>query len=202
MKLYTTSQSPNGRRLNIFIAEKGMEIDKQEIDLGKGENLSDEFKARNPFGRVPVLELDDGTALAESVAISRYLESLQPDPVLFGTTGIERANIDMWNRRVDLNLLIPVAQAFRNLTGFFKDREEISKEWGEISARVAQKAVPIFDRQLAGTEYIAGDTFSVADISLLCTLDFAKATRQELPFDLPNLARWQKLVSERPSCQL
>lgn len=202
MKLYTTSASPNGRRVNIFLAEKGMEIEKQEIDLGGGENLSDEFRARNPFGRVPVLELDDGTHLAESVAISRYLESLQSDPVLFGNTPLEQSVIDMWNRRVDLNLLIPVAQAFRNLTGFFKDREEISKEWGEISARSAQKVAPMFDQQLAKTEYIAGDQFTIADISLLCVLDFARATQQDLISGAKNLERWHELVSQRPGCQV
>lgn len=201
MKLYTTSASPNGRRLNIFIAEKGMEIEKQEVDLAGAENLSEDFKAKNPFGRVPVLELDDGRCIAESVAISRYLESLTPEPVLFGRTGLEQAVIDMWNRRVDMNLLVPVAQAFRNLTGYFKDREQVSKEWGAIAADVARQVTPIFDQQLAKTKYLAGDEFSVADISLLCTLDFAKATKQELPFDLPNLSRWHKLVSERPSVQ-
>lgn len=201
MKLYTTSASPNGRRLNIFIAEKGMEIEKQEVDLAGAENLSEDFKAKNPFGRVPVLELDDGKCIAESVAISRYLESLTPEPVLFGRTGLEQAVIDMWNRRVDLNLLVPVAQAFRNLTGYFKDREQVSKEWGAIAADVARQVTPIFDQQLAKTQYLAGDDFSVADISLLCTLDFAKATKQGLPFDMPNLSRWYKLVSERPSAQ-
>ena len=202
MKLYTTSASPNGRRVNIFLAEKGVAIDKQEVDLQGGENLSDDFRTRNPFGRVPVLELDDGTCIAESVAISRYIESQHPEPVLFGNSALEQAIIDMWNRRVDMNLLIPVAQAFRNLTGFFKDREEVSKEWGAISAEVARQVTPIFDEQLGKSEYIAGNNFSVADISLLCTLDFAKATRQELPFDAPNLSRWHARVSARPSCQV
>jgi glutathione S-transferase len=199
MKLYTTSASPNGRRVNIAVAEKGVEIEKQEIDLGGAENLSEEFRARNPFGRVPVLELDDGSYLSESVAITRYLDFLHPEPPLFGSNSLEQCQIEMWGRRVELNLLIPVAQAFRNLSGMFKDREKISKEWGQISAEIAQNAVPLFDDQLAKTEFIAGDTFSVVDISLLCTLDFARATRQALPFDLPNLSRWHALVSARPS---
>jgi len=201
MKLFTTSASPNGRRVNIAVAEKGLEIEKQEIDLAGAENLSDEFRARNPFGRVPVLQLDDGTYLSESVAITLYLDSLHPHPPLFGSNGLEQAQVEMWGRRVELNLLVPVAQAFRNLSGMFKDREKISKEWGQISAEVAQDAVPLFDEQLAKTKFIAGNYFSVVDISLLCTLDFAKATGQELPFDLPNISRWHRLVSERPSAK-
>jgi len=201
MKLITTSASPNGRRVNIVVAEKGLEIEKQEIDLAGAENLSDDFVAKNPFGRVPVLELDDGTYLSESVAITRYLDFLEPNPPLFGTTALEQSLVEMWNRRVELNLLIPVAQAFRNLTGMFKDREEISQEWGQISADLAIAAVPPFDEQLGKTEYITGENFSVADISLLCTLDFARATGQKLPFDLPNLSRWHGAVSARPSAR-
>lgn len=200
MKLITTSTSPNGRRVNIAVAEKSISIEKQEVDLGGGENLSDEFKARNPFGRVPVLQLDDGSYLSESVAITRYLDCLFPTPPLFGTTALEQAQVEMWNRRVELNLMVPVSQAFRNLTGYFKDREKISKEWGQISAEIAQNTFPLFDAQLAATEFIAGDNFSVADISLLCVLDFARATRQG-PANLDNLDRWYNLVSARPSAK-
>jgi glutathione S-transferase len=200
MKLFTTSTSPNGRRVNIALAEKGITIEKQEMDLAGAENLSEDFKSKNPFGRVPVLQLDDGSYLSESVAITRYLDCLHPTPPLFGITALEQAQVEMWNRRVELNLLVPVAQAFRNLTGFFKDREEISKEWGQISAKIAQDTFPLFDAQLAGTEFIAGDTFSVADISLLCVLDFARATRQG-PENLVHLDRWYSLVSARPSAK-
>lgn len=202
MKLYTTSASPNGRRTNIAIAEKGIEIEKQEIDLAGAENLSDDFKTKNPFGRVPVLELDDGTCIAESIAITRYFDRMYPQPPLFGSTDLEQAMVEMWNRRVELNLLIPVAQAFRNLSGFFRDREKISQEWGEISAEIAQVITPLFDEQLGKSEFIAGDHFSVADISLLCTLDFARSTRQELPYDLPNLSRWHSQISARPSTKV
>lgn len=199
MKLITTSASPNGRRVNIAVAEKGLSIEKQEVDLGGAENLSEDFIAKNPFGRVPVLQLDDGSYLSESVAITRYLDCLDANPSLFGISPLEQASVEMWNRRVELNLLMPVAHAFRNLTGFFKDREEVCNEWGQISAKNAKSVVPLFDAQLSENTYIAGESFSVADISLLCTLDFAKATRQDLPFDLPNLSRWYKLVSARPS---
>ena len=112
--------------------EKGIDIPKTEIDLRGGENLSDEYRAKNPFGRVPVLQLDDGSYLSESQAICLYLEGLHPEPNLFGSSAEEKAKIEMWSRRVELNLLMPVAQAFRNLTGFFKDRETCVPEWGQV----------------------------------------------------------------------
>ena len=130
MHLYTMSASPNGKRVGIFMKEKGIDIPTTEIDLRAGENLTDEYLRKNPFGRVPVLELDDGTFLSESQAICLYLEGLYPAPNLFGESAEERAKIEMWARRVDLNFLMPVAQGFRNLTGYYKDRETCVKEWG------------------------------------------------------------------------
>jgi glutathione S-transferase len=145
MKLHTTSSSPNGRRVAIFLAEKGIEVPLVEVDLRGAENLSNAFRARNPFGRVPVLELDDGTHIAESVAISRYFECTQPNPPLFGSTALEQANVEMWNRRAELNFLMPVAQAFRNITGIFRDREPVVPEWGKVAERAAADALPLFD---------------------------------------------------------
>lgn len=200
MHLYTTSASPNGQRVAVAMKEKGIDIPITEIDLRGAENLTDEFKARNPIGRVPVLETDSGLFISESVAITRYLESLEPEPNLFGITGEEQALIEMWNRRVELNLLMPVAQAFRNTSGFFKDREKISAEWGEISAEIARDTVPVFDAQLENNEFIAGDKFSVADISLALTLSFAKTTGQDL-IQLPNITAYHERISNRPSFQ-
>ena len=119
MKLYE-SPSPNARRVHIFMAEKGFDCERVNVDIRSGENLSEEYKAKNPAGRVPVLELDDGTFLSESVAISRYLESMIAEPNLFGAPGIEAATIEMWNRRVEINFMMNVAMAFRNITGFSK----------------------------------------------------------------------------------
>lgn len=136
--------------------------------------------------------------LSESIAISRYLESLVSEPNLFGRTGEEQARIEMWNRRAELNLMIPVAQAFRNLTGIFKDREKLSKEWGEISAEVARDTVHVFDDHLASSPYIAGEAFSVADITLALTLTFARAVGQDL-LQLPHLVSWHDKVSSRAS---
>jgi glutathione S-transferase len=198
MKLHE-SPSPNARRVHVFMAEKGIDCERVPVDIRAGENISPEFLAKNPGGRVPVLELDDGTFLAESIAICRYLEGIHPEPNLFGTTPLESAQIEMWQRRVELNFMAEVAGAFRNITGFFKDRETPVKEWGQVCAEKAPKALAMFDAQLANNTYLAGDRFSVADITLAIALDFAKQVKVvELP-ELANINRWYELVSARPS---
>ena len=180
--------------------EKGIEpFASQTYDLRSGDNLSAEFRQMNPFGRVPVLELDDGTFLAESVAICRYLEGLHPEPALFGSTPLELAQVEMWNRRAELNFMFPAAAAFRNISGVFKDREKICKEWGLISAEVAGAALAVFDEHLANSTYLAGDAFSVADITFAIALNFAERVQVELPYELPNIARYRQAVAARPS---
>jgi glutathione S-transferase len=198
MHLFTTSSSPNGRRVAVVMKEKGLVIPTTEVDLRGGSNLAADFKAKNPVGLVPVLETDNKVFISETVAISRYLESLVPEPCLFGITGEEQALIEMWNRRAELSLLIPVAQAFRNQTGIFKDREQVSAEWGAISADRARLAMPMFEEQLAGHAYLAGDKFSIADITLALTLSFAKAVGQDL-LQSPAILAWHTKVSARPS---
>ena len=198
MHLYTQSVSPNGQRASIFLKEKGVELSMTEIDLRAGENLSDEHRARNPFGRVPVLELDDGTYISESLAICRYMEGLHPDPNLFGIGAEEQAIIEMWSRRVELNILMPVAQAFRNITGFFKDREKVVPEWGQVQAEEAQVAVALVNDHLANSDYLAGDRYTVADMSLAITLSFAKNVGQEL-LGAEHIARWHAEVVARPA---
>ncbi|MEM7077386.1 MAG: glutathione S-transferase family protein [Pseudomonadota bacterium] len=198
MKLYE-SPSPNARRVHIFMAEKGFDCERVAVDLRAGENISPEYLAKNPGGRVPVLELDDGTYLAESVAICRYLEGLHPDPNLFGTTALAQATIEMWARRAELNFMNNVAGAFRNITGFFKDRETCVKEWGEVCAEVAPTMLNMFDDQLASNEYVAGDQFSIADITLGVAIDFAHMVKVVPMPELANIARWHEMVSARPS---
>ena len=198
MKLHE-SPSPNARRVQVFMAEKGIDMERVAVDIRAGENLSAEYLQKNPGGRVPMLELDDGTYLSESVAICRYLEGLHPQPNLFGETPLEQAIVEMWTRRAELNFMSNVAGAFRNITGFFKDRETCVKEWGEVCAEVAPKMLPMFDDQLADNEYLAGARFTNADITLCIAIDFARMVKVvEIP-DLPNLNRWHELVSARPS---
>ena len=200
MHLNTQSASPNGQRVEVFMKEKGVELPMTQIDIRGGENLGDDFLARNPFGRVPTLELDDGTHLSESLAICRLLEGLHPEPNLFGATPEELAFIEMWSRRVELNFMMPVAQCFRNSTGFFKDREKCSAEWGEISGEAARDAATRFDAHLAGSRFLFGDRYSVADITLAIAVGFARNVGQDY-FDLENLARFHGEVTARPAFQ-
>jgi glutathione S-transferase len=198
MKLHE-APSPNARRVHVFMAEKAVELDRVVVDIRAGENIQDDYLAKNPAGRVPVLELDDGTFLSESVAICRYLEGLNPDPNLFGSTPFDAATIEMWGRRAEINFMTNVAGAFRNITGFFKDRETPVKEWGEVCAEVAPKTLTMFDEQLGQTEYLAGDRFSIADITLGVALDFAEMVKVVTIPELANLNRWRAQIAQRPS---
>ena len=198
MKLHE-APSPNARRVHIAMAEKGIEIERVVVDIRGGENISPEYLAKNPGGRVPLLELDDGTFIGESVSITRYLDAIGEGPSLFGDSPLAQAQIDMWQRRAEFNFLLEVAGAFRNITGFFKDRETCVEAWGVVCADKAPKALGMFDDRLAQTEFLAGDQFSVADITLGVALDFARAVKVvELP-DLPNIKRWQDGLNARPS---
>lgn len=198
MKLYE-SPSPNARRVHIFMAEKGVELDRIPVDLRAGENISDEYRSKNPVGRVPMLELDDGTFLSESVAICRYLEGLNPSPNLFGETPLQQATIEMWGRRAEINFMAEVAGAFRNITGFFKDRETCVEEWGHVCADKAAKVLEIFDAQLANNAYIAGDQFSIADITLGVAVGFAAQVKVVPMPELAHITRWQEQLNARPS---
>lgn len=201
MKLYEFEKAPNPWRVRIFMAEKGVEAERVEIDIMAGENLSDEYLAMNPFGRVPVLELDDGTYISETVAICRYFEEAIPDPALFGTDPVEKAIIEMWNRFAEMNLLFPVAFAFRNTTGIFKDRENCFADFGADMAKVAMKNLTQFEARLADSSHLGGDTFSAADITGVTSLKFGQNV-QVLPKDLsdfPSIARWEAEVKSRPS---
>ena len=198
MKLHE-SPSPNARRVTVFMAEKGIECERVSVDIRAGENIQSDYLKKNPAGRVPVLELDDGTFISESMAICRYLEAIQPEPNLFGSTAIELANVEMWQRRVELNLFLEIAGAFRNITGFFKDRETCVEEWGQVCAEKAPKALAMFDDQLSNSEYLAGDRFTVADITLAITLDFSEMVKVAPLPSLDNITRWRETVSARSS---
>lgn len=202
MKLYEYRQAPNPRRVRMFLTEKGIDvsaIEHVQVDIMDGANLGEAFTAKNPMARIPMLELDDGTCISESVSISRYFELQQPEPVLFGRSAMEQVQVDMWNRRMELGLMQPVVMAFRHLSGQFADRETVVEAWGEASWSEAERMFAFLDRHLANNTYIAGDAFSIADITALCAVDFARVIKLRIDTDQINLKRWHDSVSARPS---
>lgn len=202
MKLYDGGRAPNPRRVRIFLAEKGIEVPLVPIDMAAMGHKSDEMTARNPLQRLPVLELDDGTMLSESVAICRYFEELHPEPALFGRSALGKAQVEMWNRRMELAFLSAVAAAFRHVHPAMKDWEVPQlPEWGEVNKPKAINFLRILDRELADREFIAGDGFSIADITGLVAVDFMKPARITIPEELTNVLRWRATVSARPSAQ-
>ena len=200
MKIYETRQAPNPRRVRIFLAEKGIEnVEYVQLDLQAGDNLSKEFRQKNSWGKVPVLELDDGKCISETVAICRYFEELYPDNPLMGQGALESAEIEMWNRRMELGVLFPVAMGFRHTTGYFSDREEVNKAWGETNVGYSKKQFQFLNKHLENNKYIAGDGYSIADITALCSVDFAKVIGLRVTEELPHLQRWHDDMKARPS---
>jgi len=203
MKLYDGGRAPNPRRVTVFLAEKGIEVEKVPVDMGKLGHKSEEVTRLNPLQRLPVLELDDGTAISETVAICRYFEELHPEPPLMGTDARDKAIVEMWNRRVELIFLGAVANAFRHTHPAMKEWEVPQlAEWGEINRPKALAFLELLDKELAEREFIAGDRYTIADITGMIGIDFMKPARIERPEHLTNVMRWYKAVSSRPSAQV
>jgi glutathione S-transferase len=200
MKLYDAGRAPNPRRVRIFLAEKGITVPLVPVDMGAMGHRSEEVTARNPLQRLPVLELDDGTVLTESVAICRYFEELHPDPALFGRGALGKAVVEMWQRRIELNLFYAVSQAFRHTHPAMKEWEvpQVS-EWGEANRPRAVAFMHILNDHLATNEFAAGDAFSIADITGLIALDFMKPARITIPEDCGAVLRWHQALRARPS---
>jgi glutathione S-transferase len=202
MKLLETRMAPNPRRVRIFLSEKGIKVPTEELDLMKGDLKSESFTKLNKLQRVPVLVLDDGTAICESIAICRYFEELHPEPALLGTGPLGKAKVEMWQRRIELGLLGPIASAFRHLHPAMAPLEVPQvAAWGEANKPKAQEMLKVLDEQLSSNRYIAGDTYSVADITALVAMDFMKVARVQRPEGLTNLERWYAEVSARPSAK-
>lgn len=202
MKIVQTRMAPNPRRVRIFLAEKGIEVPYEELDLMKGELKSAEFTKLNALQRVPVLVLDDGTAIAETMAICRYFDAGKPQPPLFGEGALGIATVEMWNRRMELNLLFHVAQAFRHLHPAMAHLEVPQvAPWGESNKPKALETLAIMDEALGRTRFIAGDAYSVADITALVAVDFMRPARIQRPESLKNVTRWYDEVSSRPSAK-
>jgi len=200
MKLFDGGRAPNPRRVRVFLAEKGIEVPLVPVDMGALEHKQEAVSSRNPLRRLPVLELDDGTILTESVAICRYFEELHPEPALFGRGALGKALVEMWQRRMEFNLFGTVAQAFRHIHPAMKEWEVPQiPEWGEANKPKAVEFLHILDRELAGREFVAGDAYSIADITGLIAVDFMKPARIAMPPECANVQRWHKAVSSRPS---
>jgi glutathione S-transferase len=201
VKLYDSKLAPNPRRVRVFLAEKGIEVPTVEVDIGKAENRAPEFLARNPMGALPLLELDDGTLLAESVAICRYFEEIQPEPPLLGIDARDRALVEMWQRRMEFEVLLPIAQTFRNTHDFFKGRITQVPDYGEACRAVAEQRLEWLDGELSDREFIAGDRFTIADITGMTGIDFGAVTGIRIQPDQKNLGRWHAAVASRPSAK-
>ena len=200
MKLYDNPYAPNPRRVRVFLAEKGIEIPRVAVDIMKGEQRTPQFTALNPRQAVPVLELDDGTAIAESIAICRYFEELKPEPPLFGSSTLERAQVEMWQRRIELGLMAAIGQFFRHSHPLMANVEvpQIAV-WAEANRARALKFLPTLERQLADRPFVCGEAFTVADITGLVALDFMKFAGIPLPDDAAQVRRWHQTLAARPS---
>ncbi len=200
MKLYDGGRAPNPRRVRIFLAEKGIDIEKQQIDLGTLEHKGAAYTAINPLQQVPALVLDDGTILTESIAICRYFEALQPEPALFGRNGREAAIVEMWNRRLEQRLLFSVAQVFRHLHPAMKPMEDPQiAAWGEANKPRVVEFLQLLDNELASRACVVSDAFSVADITGLVAIDLMKPAKLAVPDDMKHVKRWYADISARPS---
>jgi len=200
MLLYHDLRAPNPRRVRIFLAEKNVAYDTIEVSIAGFAHQTPEFRRKNPLALLPVLELADGRVLRESMAICRYLDELHPEPNLFGADSWERATIEMWNRHAELELLLPIAQVFRNTHAFWQGRIKQSAEFGEIMRDHVYGRFEFFESELGSRKYMAGDRFTVADITALCAIDFGKVSNIRLdPAKHAHLVAWHARVTERPS---
>ena len=200
MKLFDGGRAPNPRRVKVFLAEKGITVPTEQIDLGKLAHKSPAYTAINPLQRVPALELDDGTIISESIAICRYFEALHPEPPLFGTGPREAAVIEMWERRIEFHLLGPISHVFRNSHPAMKEMEVPQvPAWAEANKPRIQEFIRLLDAELKHRAFVAGDAFSIADITGLVAVDFMKPAKLAVPDEFTNLKRWHADVSARPS---
>ncbi|MBV1883914.1 MAG: glutathione S-transferase [Pseudomonadales bacterium] len=206
MKLYDYPKAPNPRRVNIFVAEKGIEIERVMVDLGTGEQLKPEYREKNPACDVPMLALDDGTYISQIRGIVHCLEALYPDVPLLGKTPSEKGLIEMWEHLAFMDGLLAVAEVFRNTSKGFVDRAVVGPYGYPQSPELAERGrlrianfYTAFDSRLADNEYVAGDAYSMADITAFVVCDFAKWIKSSIPEDCANLLAWYDKISQRPA---
>jgi glutathione S-transferase len=200
MKLYNENNpAPNPRRVRIFLAEKTISIPFVHVPMREGAHKSAEFKAKNSLGQVPVLELDDGSMLSESIAICRYLEELHPTPALFGADAWGRAQVEMWMRRIEFALMSRIGAVWINTHKYTARLGTQYQDYGEASRVKSIQALQWLNDEMAGREFIAGDKYTMADIVALTTIDFAAFIGIAMPEELGHLRKWHAKVSSRPS---
>jgi glutathione S-transferase len=200
MKLYDGGRAPNPRRVRIFLSEKDVTVPTEQVNLGALQQRSEAYTEINPMQRVPALVLDDGTVIAESIAICRYFEALHPNPPLFGVGALDSALVEMWNRRAELHLLFPVAALFQHLHPAMKVMVDPQvPAWGEANRPRAFAFLEFLDRELKNRAYVAGENYTVADITALVAVDFMRVSKLAVPENLGNVRRWHNDVSARPS---
>ena len=204
MKLYSENYpAPNPRKVHIYLAEKGLTVDRVHTKMAERQHKAPDFMQKNSLGQVPVLETDDGKFISESIAICRYFEALHPSPPMFGRDPFDAAMVEMWIRRAEFRLWNPMGQVWINAdprTAVVNPNQ--FKDYGEHSKKILAGAMKWLDRELGdGREFLAGKHFTMADIVLLCGLDFAKFIHQEIPEDAQNLRAWHARVSARPSAR-
>ena len=198
----SVNPAPNPRRVRIFLAEKQVRVPTTVVSIPAGEHKAAEYLAVNPYGQTPALVLDDGIVLTESIAICRYLEALHPSPPLFGEGALNEAQVDMWVRRVELRLMIPLSMVWAHTHPFTaRVVKQQYTEFGESQRPRVLAAMREFDRALDGREWLDGERYTIADIVLLTTIDFATFVGVAMPDDVPNLAAWHERATARPSAQ-
>jgi glutathione S-transferase len=201
MKLYSNAFAPSPRRVRMFAAEKGLSIPTVEIDIAAGETQAPAFLAVNEVGETPVLELDDGTRLTESLAICRYLEALHPAPNLLGTTPLEQAQIESLVLQVMFRIYVPTTQAFRHTHRFWQGRVQQLPQYGEQAREQVLAEWRRWDARLAARPFVAGERFTFADIVAFTTLDFGKPSGIRVAPDQEHLGRWYAAIAARPSAR-
>ena len=200
MKLYGAPMpAPNPRRVRIFLAETGVDLPETPVDMRKREHKSAEFRAKNSMGQLPALELDDGTCISETVAICRYFEETHPEPPMFGRTAVEKALVDQWIRRVEFAVMMPVGNFWRHAHPFTAALLTQFKDFGESIKETYRGAQKYIDRELVGREFLVGDSYTMADICLLSTVDFAEWIGLPVEDEFTNLKAWRERVKARPS---
>ena len=200
MKLYDNKMANSPRKVRMFLAEKNItNVEMVEINMMEGEHKTPEYRAIAPNSRIPALQLDDGTVIMESTAICRYLESLHPEPNLFGESPIEIASIEMWQARIFNELMIPLAMGFRHLHPAMSALETQNKEYGETQKNIGIKSLKYFNNVLSESEFVAGDRYTFADIQMITTTDFFIELNRLNLDDYPEIKRHTKLMSQRES---